>query len=106
VIEAIDKCINFGKKFEFFSNFLCCADEVLVMCLANIGKYPDIRLDDRLELIHLIRLCKEFNSYYVQTPVIKNTENLKNARCAFITGVKEVLASGLTILGIDVLEQM
>ena len=77
-----------------------------------IADYPDMvaraaeEMRPNLLCHYLVKLCKEFNSYYVNTPVLKNTENLKNARCALITGVKEVLASGLGVLGIDVLEQM
>ncbi|MCK5333894.1 MAG: hypothetical protein KAJ24_05240, partial [Candidatus Aenigmarchaeota archaeon] len=48
-----------------------------------------------------------FNTMYEKVPVLKaETEELKNARLALVRATRRVLVSGLSLLGIDALEEM
>jgi len=55
---------------------------------------------------YLLDLCQLFNQYYHDTPILKADENLKNCRLQLISKVKQVLSTGLALLGIEVLEEM
>lgn len=84
-------------------------DRRMMIVLAN---YPTILADSAKQfkpsaLCHyLIEVASTFNEYYRDNPILKETEQLRNARLALIECVRIILKSGLTILGIDVLEQM
>ncbi len=55
---------------------------------------------------YLITLAQTFSEFYHECPIIKSDDNLKHARLALTKSVRNVLADGLTLLGIDVLEEM
>jgi len=55
---------------------------------------------------YLFELAQEFNDYYHSVPVLKSKEATKNARLALIDAISQVLANGLKLLGIEVLEEM
>ncbi|MBU1975690.1 MAG: arginine--tRNA ligase, partial [Nanoarchaeota archaeon] len=54
----------------------------------------------------LLSLSQDFNEYYHKTPILKTDENTKLARLFLITCIKDVICSGLNLLGIDAPEQM
>ncbi len=82
--------------------------KVLVM----LNNYPNMLADaaklhkPSLVCHYLFDLASMFNEYYNQNPVLKADENTRNARLALIDNVRTVIKSGLSLLGIDVLEQM
>lgn len=55
---------------------------------------------------YLFELCQQFNDYYHGVPVLKAPEEIMSARLALISSVKQVIANGLDLLGIDVIEEM
>lgn len=55
---------------------------------------------------YLIELSQNFNSFYVKLPVLKAEKQLKEARLMLIAAVKQVLKTGLNLLGIEAPERM
>ncbi len=55
---------------------------------------------------HLLRLASDFNSFYQKHRVIGDDEHLTAARMSLVRALKNVLASGLSILGLKALEKM
>ncbi|MCD6246909.1 MAG: arginine--tRNA ligase [Candidatus Diapherotrites archaeon] len=55
---------------------------------------------------YLIELCELFNSFYHELPVLKAEQELRKARLALVDAVSTVVANGLRLLNIPVLEEM
>ncbi|MFX0033870.1 MAG: arginine--tRNA ligase [Candidatus Hodarchaeota archaeon] len=55
---------------------------------------------------YLLTLCQYFNSFYTSCQVISEDKELENARLFLIKCVQIVIKIGLTILGIETLDQM
>lgn len=55
---------------------------------------------------YLYKLCKLFNSFYANCPILKENQNKKNARLALVKKTNEVLEIGLELLGIEIPERM
>ncbi|MBW2985521.1 arginine--tRNA ligase [Candidatus Woesearchaeota archaeon] len=55
---------------------------------------------------YLLDLCQEFNTYYHSTKIIQENKELESARLSLIYAIKEVIKKGLTLLGIEALEEM
>jgi len=81
--------------------------------LANkLAKYPEIvasagKNSDPSEIAkYLFELAQEFNDYYHSVPVLKAETEIRLARLALIAAVKQTLANGLELLGIETVEEM
>jgi arginyl-tRNA synthetase len=55
---------------------------------------------------YLFDLCKLFASYYQEVPILRADAETKEARLALIISLKQVLANGLDLLGIEAPEKM
>jgi arginyl-tRNA synthetase len=55
---------------------------------------------------YVIDLAAEFNRFYHQCPVLHAEEEIRHARLALIDAVRQVLANGLTLLGIAAPQEM
>jgi arginyl-tRNA synthetase len=55
---------------------------------------------------YLLSLCQMFNSFYTSCQVISEDEELEKARLLLIRCVQIIIKIGLTILGIETLDQM
>lgn len=55
---------------------------------------------------YLIDLSQSFNEFYVKCQILKEEDNLKDARLMLIMAVKEVLKKGLNLLSIEAPEAM
>ncbi len=56
---------------------------------------------------YLLDLCQSFNQYYHSTPVLKaEKKELRQARLTLIYCVREIIMYGLSLLGIDAVEEM
>ena len=51
-------------------------------------------------------LAQKFNEFYHSCPVIHENEDLKNARCSLVLAFTHVIKTSLSLLGINVLEEM
>ncbi|MCK5286044.1 MAG: arginine--tRNA ligase [Candidatus Pacebacteria bacterium] len=55
---------------------------------------------------YLYELAQRFNTFYANCPVIKASEEEKAIRLALSEGTAQVLKNGLTLLGIETIEEM
>ena len=55
---------------------------------------------------YLIGLTQQFNSYYDRYQILKEAEDLKKTRLALVVAVAYVIKIGLSLLHIDVLDEM
>lgn len=78
----------------------------------EIAKIPNVILDsfDKYEPYFISRqimeVVKEFNRYYYNNPIISEDEKLTKHRLAVAEVVKTVIASQLSLLGIETVERM
>jgi len=80
--------------------------------LKLLSEYPAIvkKVSDnyKLSLIarYVLELCQEFNNYYSKTKIIQKDKELESARLYFIEAIAQVVANALSLLGIEVLDEM
>ncbi|MBI4152120.1 arginine--tRNA ligase [Candidatus Woesearchaeota archaeon] len=55
---------------------------------------------------YLLDLAQAFNEFYHSCQVISEEKKKMAARCALVDGVRQVLANGLSLLGIEALKEM
>lgn len=55
---------------------------------------------------YLFELAQNFNEFYQSVPILNSLENIKLARLALVESASQVLANGLDLLGISVMEEM
>ncbi len=77
-----------------------------------LGKFPDVVEDaassykPSLIARYLIDLSQSFNEFYHIHQILKEREELRNARILLINSVRQVLKNGLNLLGIEAPEKM
>ncbi len=80
--------------------------------LARLGDYPDVVALAAREFaphqiaFYLRELAGDFHSYYNAERILVADEALKLARLALIVAIRQVLANGLTLLGVSAPEKM
>lgn len=80
--------------------------------VVKISKYPEIveRAGDKYDTSeiskYLFELAQMFNDYYHSVNISKAEEEIKNARLALINSVKQTIANGLFLLGIETIDEM
>jgi len=78
----------------------------------KIAKYPEVvaQAGEKYEPAeiakYLFSLAQAVNDYYHTTPILKAEAETRLARLALATAVRQVIANGLTLLGIEVVEEM
>lgn len=80
--------------------------------ITALSKYPQVveaaaeTCKPSLIARYLLDLARDFNRFYHQCPVLNAEEEIKIARLSLIDAVRQVLANGLYLLGIDAPEEM
>ena len=93
-------------------NFTMLSEAKESILVNKLAKYPEIvamagKNYDPSELAkYLFELAQEFNDYYHSAPVLKAKPPVRQARLALIVAVKQVIANGLNLLGIETVEEM
>lgn len=106
------KVKNQKSKIQFKIKNLKLEDEKESQLTIKLAKYPEmVKLAGRnyepSEIAkYLFDLAQEFNNYYHSVPVLKVKAEVRQARLALITAVKQVLENGLELLGIETVEKM
>ncbi|MFH0955818.1 MAG: arginine--tRNA ligase [Candidatus Falkowbacteria bacterium] len=78
----------------------------------KLAKYPEVvvivgKNYDPSELAkYLFELAQELNDYYHSVPALKAKVEIRQARLALITAVRQTLENGLGLLGIETMEEM
>jgi arginyl-tRNA synthetase len=55
---------------------------------------------------YLLKLCQQFNTYYSKHKVIQDDKQIEADRIALLSAIQVVIKNGLSLLGIETLEQM
>ena len=99
-----------GAKIKLdYKNLATNIEKELVSDLLN---YPQVILEtpkanDPSALTHyLYKLAQDFNTFYHELPVIKAAAEVQAARFELLKAIKQVLANGMELLGLTVLEEM
>ncbi|MBU4601400.1 hypothetical protein KKE88_05140 [Patescibacteria group bacterium] len=92
-----------------FNNLKNIKEHDLVMKMA---RYPDAvkkageNCDPSEIAKYLFDLASGFNDYYHSVPILKAKKELRASRLALIKSVSHVIANGLGLLGIEVVDEM
>jgi arginyl-tRNA synthetase len=92
-----------------FSMFKTDEENNLIKMLANfegIIEESERTLKPTIIVNYIYNLAQNFSNFYIKCPILKADENLKKARLLLASSVKQVLETGLGILGIETLEKM
>ncbi len=79
--------------------------------VTQLNKFPETVSEAANYKLHvlgryLLDLAQAFNEFYHGCPVISEDKELMKARLVLVQGVRQVLANGLWLLGIEALEEM
>lgn len=103
---------KYGKKLDTEVDFslLKTAEEInLVKLLCNFGgiiEEAERTLKPTVIINYIYNLAQNFSNFYIKCPILKADEELKKARLLLANSVKQVLETGLNILGIETIEKM
>lgn len=98
-----------NQNFENERNIESVKEHVLIMKLA---KFPEAVVkagetyDPSVIAKYVFDLARGFNDYYHSVPVLQAETKLRDARLKLIASVKQVVANGLSLLGIDTVDEM
>ncbi|MCC5909322.1 MAG: arginine--tRNA ligase [Clostridiaceae bacterium] len=87
-------------------------DHVTMEIIRNLHRFPatveDAQKKNEPSIItrHIIDLAQAFNRFYHDHPVLVDDEELKKARLAIVASAREVIRTGLTLLGMNTPEKM
>ena len=101
-----------GKKISTDINWELFQHEKESNLIKQLIYFPEvIKTVEKTYNIHLVpqyllSLCQTFNSFYTSCQVISEDEALEKSRLLLIRCVQIIIKIGLTILGIDTLDQM
>ena len=80
--------------------------------LRHLAHFPEIveisalRYEPNHLAEYLLRLAEKANHFYEKLPILKADKNIREARLMLITGICQIIKSGLNLLGIEVPERM
>jgi len=83
-----------------------------ITLVSSLTRYPEVleraalQYEPHLLINYLRELAAEFHTYYNAQQFIVEDTKVRNARLNLITAVKQVLANGLRLLGINTPEAM
>lgn len=93
-------------------DFSLLTDEASVDICKLIEKYPAkiseaaAKYEPSILTRHLVDIAQAFNKFYHDNSILTSDEKTRNSRLAIVYSVKEVLLSGLALLGINAPERM
>jgi len=93
-------------------NYMFFDEEAELVLIKLLGKYPKVlenaatNYKPHLVVRYLLELAQKFNEFYQYCPILQSKEHLMQARLLLAYCVREVIANGLKLLGIDVMEEM
>ncbi|MDO8669797.1 MAG: arginine--tRNA ligase [Candidatus Buchananbacteria bacterium] len=80
--------------------------------MLQLASWPEIvaesskNYDPSIIAKYLFDLARLFSSFYQKFPIINSSKDIKEARLILVDSVRKVLVNGLSILGIEPLDQM
>lgn len=133
IVFSYDKVLNFDGEtgpYVQYTYARCCS---LLKKIGEIGEncdYNTLKKDDAYELIkliekypavlkeagkryepslvtrHLLAIASQFNKFYIEQNIMNSEESERNARLKVVKITRDILRSGMALLGIDCPEQM
>ena len=100
--------INIDNKFK--PELL--VDDITLEVLKQIQQFPETIRDAQrknepsIVTRHIIDIAQAFNRFYHEHPILTEDEELKKARLTVVFAVKQVISTGLGLLGIKAPEKM
>ena len=111
-INSIIKKTKKSAKHQAVVNYSALTEAKEAILVNKLAKYPEIvmlagkNFDPSEIAKYLFELAQEFNDYYHSVPVLKAKIEIRQARLVLIMAVKQTLANGLELLGIETAEEM
>lgn len=133
IVFSYDKVLNFDGEtgpYVQYTYARCCS---LLKKIGDIGEncdYETLKKDDAYELIkliekypavlkeagkryepslvtrHLLAIASQFNKFYIEQNIMNSVESERNARLKVVKVTRDILRSGMALLGIDCPEHM
>ncbi|GAA2179640.1 arginine--tRNA ligase [Brooklawnia cerclae] len=85
------------------------AEQELALWLTRFGETVQVVADELTPhklCTYLFELATKFSTFYEQCPVLKSTDEVRASRLGLVAATKQVLATGLDLLGIVAPERM
>ncbi len=88
------------------------SDKKELELIMKLARYPEAvelaekNFDPSEVAKYLFELAQMFNEYYHSVPVLKTKAEIRQARLALVSSINQVIANGLNLLGIEVVEEM
>ncbi|PIN86009.1 arginine--tRNA ligase [Candidatus Woesearchaeota archaeon CG10_big_fil_rev_8_21_14_0_10_44_13] len=101
-----------GKKPNAKADFKLLTEKCEEELVRKLGDFPPAvrqaaeHYRPSVIAVYLIKLCQAFNTFYHEVPVLQAEKEVKEARLALIDAVKQVIANGLDLMGIEYVERM
>ena len=106
-----EKSLSIDLK-EGLANLVLLTEKHELDMTSTISRYPEViesgaRNHEPHQIAHYLReLANDFHTYYNAHQFIVDDSALRNARIALILAARQVIASGLAILGVSAPEKM
>jgi arginyl-tRNA synthetase len=110
-INSILRKAETGFNFENF-HFGLLNDQKENDLILQLAKYPEIIKKagadyDPSEIAkYLSELARSFNDYYHAVPILKAEEGVRKVRLVLLQSVSQIIANGLGLLGVGIMEEM
>ena len=110
ILRKFEKKID--KSFIDKTNLSLLKEKQETELIKLLGKFPDViknaasSYKPSLIARYLLDLSQSFNEFYHIHQILKEKEELRNARILLIDSVRQVLKNGLNLLGIEAPERM
>jgi arginyl-tRNA synthetase len=107
--RILEKAGAVPAKVDFSKIELSNEESRLLRILSQFGGVVEAAADDlkpNLLANHLYSLGEAFNRFYFKCPVLESKEPLRGARILIVDSTRQVLANGLSLLGIEALGRM
>ncbi|MEK6917183.1 MAG: arginine--tRNA ligase, partial [Nanoarchaeota archaeon] len=104
--------VKYGGKVSAKINFSLLNTEEDKTILKLLETYPEIVKTSALHYKpntltrYLLDLSQAFNEYYHKHQILQDNKELEKARILLVSSIREVLKSGLSLLGIDAPDEM
>lgn len=133
IVFSYDKVLNFDGEtgpYVQYTYARCCSLLKKIGDIGDICDYDTLKKDDAYELIkliekypavlkeagkryepslitrHLLAIASQFNKFYIEQNIMNSEEKERNARLKLVKITRDILRSGMALLGIDCPEQM
>lgn len=103
---------KFGKKIPTKIDYSCLQEKEEHELITIISQFKSeietaaSQYKPSLVARYLIRLCQLTNNYYHKYQILKEEKNKRDARLKLIVKIKEIISEGLSLLGIEAINEM